>query len=70
MIGHWFLQVDTQPEVGEEGYDRGAEILTTFFHQQVRQFLESDLDGHARRIIEACLDGASVADYDQLSAYN
>ncbi|MEQ8784846.1 MAG: DUF4914 family protein [Pirellulaceae bacterium] len=65
MIGHWFLQVETQPEVGEEGYDRGAEILTTFFHKQIRQFLDSDLDGHARRIIEACLDGASAADYDQ-----
>ena len=25
-IGHWFLQVETQPEVGEEGYDRGAEV--------------------------------------------
>lgn len=67
VIGHWFLQVETQPEVGEEGYDRGAEILTEFFHKQVRQFLVPDLDTHARRVIEACLDGASVADYDALS---
>ncbi len=67
VIGHWFLQVETQPEVGEEGYDRGAEILTTFFHEQVRQYLDSDLDAKAREIIQACLDGASVADYDRLS---
>lgn len=66
-IGHWFLQVETQPEVGTEGYDQGAVILTEFFHNQIRTFLESDLDPHGREIIEACLAGASVADYDKLS---
>ena len=68
VIGHWFLQVDTQPEVGEEAYDRGAEILTEFFHEQIRQFLDEDLDPKAQEIIRACLDGATVADYDRLSA--
>lgn len=67
VIGHWFLQVETQPEVGEEGYDRGAEILKEFFHEQIRKYLEDDLDAKAREIITACLDGASVADYDALS---
>lgn len=66
-IGHWFLQVDTQPEVGTEGYDRGAEILTTFFHDQIRKFLEPDLDPRGRKIIEACLDGAGVEEFDSLS---
>ncbi|REJ96601.1 MAG: DUF4914 family protein [Planctomycetota bacterium] len=67
VIGHWFLQVDTQPEVGEEAYDRGAEILTDFFHQQIRQFLNEELDTKAQEIIRACLDGATVDDYDRLS---
>ena len=67
VIGHWFLQVETQPEVGEEAYDRGAEILTDFFHEQIRQFLDDELDTKAQEIIRACLDGASVADYDRLS---
>lgn len=67
-IGHWFLQVETQPEVGTEGYDRGAEILTVFFHNQIRTFLEPDLDPRGREIIEACLAGASVDDYDKLSS--
>ena len=67
IIGHWFLQVETQPEVGEESYDKGAEILSGFFHEQIRKFLDEDLDPKAREVIEACLDGATVADYDRLS---
>ncbi len=66
-IGHWFLKVESQPEVGLEGYDRGAEILTEFFHDQIRTFLESDLDVRGRQIIEACLDGCRWADYVRLS---
>lgn len=66
-IGHWFLQVETQPEVGPRGYDQGAAILTEFFHDQVRTFLESDLDSKGREIIDACLSGASVSDYEALS---
>jgi len=66
-IGHWFLRVETQPEVGEEAYDHGAETLTKFFHDQIRQFLTDDLDPIAQKIIVACLDGASASDYDALS---
>lgn len=67
VIGHWFLQVETQPEVGEDGYDRGAAMLTDFFHEQIRQYLEADLEPKAQEIIKACLDGASVSDFDRLS---
>lgn len=67
VIGHWFLQVDTQPEVGEQGYDQGAEILTDFFHQQIKKFLDEDLEPKGREIIQACLDGASADDYAKLS---
>lgn len=62
-ISHWFLQVETQPEVGEEGYDEGAEILTKFFHQQISQFLVDDLLPQGKQIIEACLDGADIDQY-------
>jgi hypothetical protein len=67
-IGHWFLQVESQPEVGTEAYDRGADILTKFFHEQIRQFLSDDLDAKAKKVIQACLDGATVEDYDRLSS--
>jgi hypothetical protein len=66
-IGHWFLHVESQPEVGLEGYDQGAEILTKFFHEQISKFLDGGLRPHARAIIEACLDGATADDYDRLS---
>jgi hypothetical protein len=66
-IGHWFLRVDTQPEVGPEAYDKGAQILTKFFHEQIRKFQHDELEDHGKKIIEACLDGATVADYDALS---
>lgn len=65
-IARWFLQVDTQPEVGEEAYDKGAEILQNFFVRCLSKFKEDDLDPLGRRIIECCLDRGSVADYEVL----
>ena len=62
------MQVETQPEVGIEGYDAGAEILKGFFHDQIKDFLVDDLDAEGRKIIEACLDGAGLDDFDDLSS--
>ena len=69
VIAHWFLRVETQPEVGTEAYDQGAAELNAFFREQLEQFLEPDLHPHARQIIDACLNGASVEDYENLSTY-
>ena len=49
-VARWFLQVDTQPEVGEAGYDAGAEILSEFFRQCVAEFREPDLAPLGRQI--------------------
>ena len=65
-IGSWFLDVSKQPEVGEEVYDQGAQILTDFFHQQLKLFLSDELHPTGRRIIDACLEGASVSDYEAI----
>jgi len=65
-IGDWYLQVDKQPEVGEEAYDRGSEILTKFFHNQLIKFLEPDLLPPGKRIIDCCLSGGSLEDYSSL----
>ncbi len=62
-IAKAFLQVDTQPEVGEEGYDAGAAILRQFFVTHVRQFLNPSLTAKARQIIECCLDNGALDDY-------
>ena len=69
QIPRWFLEVDTQPEVGEEAYDRGAQQLQEFFAQQLQPYLqEPDLAGLGRQIIQCALDGGSVADYETLIA--
>lgn len=61
-----FLKVYRQPEVGEEGYDKGAEILYDFFKKQLPKYLQPDLNPLGRRIIEACLNGASVEEYNEM----
>lgn len=66
VIEQGFLHVDLQPEVGGEAYDRGAQILTEFFQAQIKQFLDTGLEPRARQLIEACLDNASVEEYDRL----
>lgn len=65
-VPRWFLQVDTQPEVGEATYDQGAEILYSFFRHCLPDFLEPDLDPLGRQIIECCLDGGTLVDYETL----
>jgi hypothetical protein len=66
MVPRAFLQVDTQPEVGPEAYDKGAKILTDFFRAQLKNFLQPDLDKTGRDIIECCLSGGPVEAYSHL----
>ena len=66
MIARWFLQVDTQPEVGEAAYDRGAEILYSLFRECLIHYLEPDLEPLGRQIIRCCLDGGTLDDYEAL----
>ncbi|RRR76330.1 MAG: DUF4914 family protein [Candidatus Viridilinea halotolerans] len=65
-IARWFLQVDTQPEVGVEAYDRGATMLFAFFRKCLAEFQDPDLDPLGHRIIECCLDGGTVQDFEAL----
>jgi hypothetical protein len=60
------LQVERQKEVGLEAYDVGALQLSNFFHQQIETFLDEDLDPLGRKIIDACLSGATLQDYESL----
>jgi len=61
-----FLKVYRQKEVGEQGYDAGAEILYNFFRQELQKFLVPDLLPLGKQIIEACLEGKSVEDYNKI----
>lgn len=59
-----FLQVHKQTEMGTEGYDQGANLLCDFFKKELQQYLVPELNPLGREIIEACLNGASVEDYN------
>lgn len=61
-----FLQVNAQPEVGDEAYDFGAKILTDFFKKEVKNYLTDELDPMGHKIIEACLNDAPVEEYEKL----
>jgi len=65
-IAEGFLQVNLQPEVGNEGYDRGAVILQEFFERTLQQFNQPELSEKGKRILQCCLDRGSVPDYADL----
>ena len=66
QVARWFLQVDTQPEVGEEAYDIGAGMLRDFFISCLDEFNNKDLDPVGQKIIQCCLDNGSVHDYESI----
>lgn len=60
------LEVNRQAEVGDEGYDAGAQILSNFFKRELNKFLGPDLDPLGRRIIETALQDGSLESYIKL----
>ena len=70
QISQEFLQVHAQPEVGEVGYDAGAAKLADFFSDCLSPYLQDeDLDPLGRKVIEACLAGCSVQDFEAFIPY-
>lgn len=66
-IPRWFLQVNLQSEVGDDGFDAGAQMLQEYFERNLRPFLdEPDLDPLGRKILEACFNGATADEYEAL----
>lgn len=58
-----FLRPETQQEVGTEGYDAGARMLTDFFRQELVKYNTEELNPLGRQIIEMFFKGAKVEDY-------
>jgi hypothetical protein len=65
-----FLKPYRQDEMGTEGYDAGAKILEEFFRRELDKYTTPELDPTGRKIIEACLNGATVDDYNELIPMN
>ena len=67
QIPHWLLEVNQQAEVGDEGYDMGAEMLWEFFCQELQSLaMHPDLLPDGREIIECCLSRGSLADFEKV----
>ncbi len=63
FLAKGLLQTNLQPEVGNEGYDAGAEILASFFKRELEKYLLPDLDPLGRKIIECCLSDGKQEEY-------
>lgn len=61
-----FLQVNHQPEVGNEGYEAGAKILSNFFKRELAKFITPELDPLGKKIIECCICDGTLKDYIDL----
>jgi hypothetical protein len=64
IVGTWFFDVASQSEVGTAAYDQGAEKLYEFFRKQLSNFDHDELDPLGKEIIAACLDEATIDQYD------
>jgi len=69
MIPEVFLRVESQPEVGEEAYDAGAEMLYDFFKKCLADFDAPDLNPLGKQIIDCCMALGTVSDYENLIPY-
>lgn len=67
QIPQWLLEVHSQPEVGDDGYDAGAAMLAGFFRRELQPYLaEDDLDPLGREVITCCLESGTLEDYLRL----
>ncbi len=61
-----FLQPETQSEIGTEGYDTGAKMMTDFFKEELKKFMTPELNPLGRKIIDLCMKDAAVEEYEKL----
>jgi hypothetical protein len=69
LLSRWFFAVESQPEVGEEAYDYGSEILYQFFHKLLSEYEWDQMAGLGRQILQCCFDRGSVEDYKSLITF-
>ncbi len=66
LIRRRLFETQYQSRLGEEGYDKGAKILSDFFKEEIKQYLTDDLHPIGRQIIETCLNDGTVEDYEKI----
>ncbi|SCP97234.1 DUF4914 family protein [Anaerobium acetethylicum] len=65
-IPEFMLDVAQQPEVGEEGFQKGAEILIQFFKDELEQYMTPELLPLGRRIVECIRNDGSLEELKSL----
>jgi hypothetical protein len=58
-----FLRPETQPEVGLDGYDKGATQLYDFAKRELTKFDIPELHPLGKQIIDCCFNDATLDDY-------
>lgn len=58
-----FLRPETQAEMGADGYEKGAKILSDFFKKELVKFNTPELNPIGKKIIECCLNDAPLDEY-------
>lgn len=66
LVPQDMLQVNLQAEVGDEAYDRGAEILYAFFQRELELYRNPNLSPLGQQILQCFFDRGTVADYQRL----
>ncbi len=66
VIRRRLFETEYQSNMGIEGYDAGAKILTDFFKEEIKNYLTDDLHPLGRKIIETCLNDGTAEDYEKL----
>lgn len=66
LFSRWFFAVDTQPEVGEDAYDIGAEILYNFFQKSLMVYEWDTLTDLGKQIFQCFYVRGSVDDFKAL----
>ncbi|MDD2941971.1 MAG: DUF4914 family protein [bacterium] len=66
QVPEHLLRINRQSDVGDDGYDNGAAILSNAYKDILKDYLKPGLDKHIRHVIEACLGDASHEEYKNL----
>jgi hypothetical protein len=62
-ISSRFLRPEKQATLGEEGYDKGAEILYDFFAKELEVYNTEDLHPVGKQILECFFNRGTIEDY-------
>lgn len=60
------LEVNRQPEVGDEGFAAGTKVLSEFFKKELANYNSPDLSPLGKKIIKCCMNDGTVEDYLKL----